>query len=303
MATNQKGTVEAIPEENDTEYLSPVDIGGQKVNLDFDTGSSDLWVFSTDLPQTSTTNHRLYDKSKSQTFQAMEGSKFLIRYGDGSGATGTVGMDVVNVGGASFPQQPVQLATQVSGQFVQDKNNDGLMGLAFSKLNTVKPQQAKTFFDNVKDSLAEPVFTADLRKNATGAYTFGSIDRSKFKGDLTYVPVNTTMGFWQFSSEKFAVAGGQQQAATPGGQAIADTGTTLILADAKIVQGYYQNIQGAQNNKTMGGVTVPCDAKLPDLDLDVGGAYMARVAGDNINFAPLGNGRESPTTPASEESC
>ena len=40
-ATND-GTVAANPEEYDSAYLSPVTIGGQLVNLDFDTGSSDL---------------------------------------------------------------------------------------------------------------------------------------------------------------------------------------------------------------------------------------------------------------------
>jgi len=38
------GTVAAAPEPNNAEYLSPVTIGGQQVTLDFDTGSSDLYV-------------------------------------------------------------------------------------------------------------------------------------------------------------------------------------------------------------------------------------------------------------------
>lgn len=38
------GTVAAVPEPNAAEYLSPVNIGGQTVTLDFDTGSSDLYV-------------------------------------------------------------------------------------------------------------------------------------------------------------------------------------------------------------------------------------------------------------------
>lgn len=38
----QDGTVSATPEQFDSEYLSPVTIGGQTVNLDFDTGSADL---------------------------------------------------------------------------------------------------------------------------------------------------------------------------------------------------------------------------------------------------------------------
>ncbi|CEJ80023.1 Putative Eukaryotic aspartyl protease [[Torrubiella] hemipterigena] len=290
-ATNQTGKVDAVPEQNDKEFLAQVKIGGQPVTLDFDTGSSDLWVFNTQLNAQVTNGHSVYDPTASKTFQALNGAKFSISYGDGSGAAGNVGLDVVDVGGAVFDQQAIELATDVSQTFVRDQNNDGLMGLAFSSINTVKPQKQKTFFDNVMPSLAEPVFTADLRKGAAGAYEFGKIDTTKFQGDMTWVPINNKKGFWQFSSESFAVDGGQQQAGAQGGQAIADTGTTLLLADPTIVQGYYSKVQGAQNDKQSGGVTVPCDAQLPDLDLDIGGQYMARIKGSDLNFAPVSNGR------------
>ncbi|TWU72173.1 hypothetical protein ED733_000525 [Metarhizium rileyi] len=290
LATNQTGAVEAKPEKNEAEFISPVKIGGQMVNLDFDTGSSDLWVFSTQLNPALTNGHRVYDPSQSRTFRPMQGAQFRIKYGDGSQAVGNVGLDVVDVGGASFPQQAVQMATAVSDQFARDQNNDGLMGLAFSSINTVKPQQQRTFFDNVKGSLAEPVFTADLRKGSSGTYTFGSIDKSRFQGPLTWIPVNNTKGFWQFTSESFAVNGGQPQPASSGGQAIADTGTSLMLADPKMVMAYYAQVQGARNNAQMGGFTFPCNAQLPDLDVDVGGVYMAKVFGKDVNFAEVGNG-------------
>lgn len=41
-AANNDGTVAANPQQYDSEYLCPVTIGGQTLNLDFDTGSSDL---------------------------------------------------------------------------------------------------------------------------------------------------------------------------------------------------------------------------------------------------------------------
>jgi aspergillopepsin I len=41
-AAASSGTVTATPEQYDAEYLCPVSIGGQTLNLDFDTGSADL---------------------------------------------------------------------------------------------------------------------------------------------------------------------------------------------------------------------------------------------------------------------
>jgi aspergillopepsin I len=42
LAAATGGSVAATPEQYDSEYLCPVTIGGQTLNLDFDTGSADL---------------------------------------------------------------------------------------------------------------------------------------------------------------------------------------------------------------------------------------------------------------------
>ncbi|KAI0871926.1 aspartic peptidase domain-containing protein [Hypoxylon argillaceum] len=284
--TNGTGLVVNTPEANDVEYLSPVNIGGQVVNLDFDTGSSDLWVFNTQLSGAATDGHALFDPSSSATFKLMQNAQFQISYGDGSGAEGNVGTDVVNIGGAEVKAQAVELATAVSQSFIDDTATDGLLGLAFSTINTVQPQQQKTFFDNVMSSLEEPLFTADLRAGANGAYEFGTIDTSKFTGDMTFVAVNNTQGFWQFTSDQFAVDGGKAQTSVAGNQAIADTGTTLLLADPAVATAYYAQVDGAQNDAQQGGFTIPCDATLPDLQVAIGDA-MATVKGTDLNFAPV----------------
>lgn len=281
------GIVVATPEIGDTEYLSQVNIGGQTMTMDFDSGSSDLWVFSTQLSTAAQSGHQNYDSTKSTSFKTMTGATWSISYGDGSGAAGNVGTDTVNIGGATVTGQAIEMATAVSASFISDTQSNGLVGLAYSKLNTVRPTSQKTFFDNaMSQGLAMPVFTADLRKAAAGSYEFGNIDSTKFNGSLTWAPINTTQGFWQFSSEKFTVGDGAATA-VPNGQAIADTGTTLMLADTNIVNGYYSKVQGAINNQTIGGVTFPCTATLPDLAVDIGGTYMAIIRGDDINYAPV----------------
>lgn len=70
--------------------------------------------------------------------------------------------DKVTVGGLTVASQAVEVAQKVSSSFTADSTIDGLLGLAFSTLNTVSPTPQKTFFDNAKASLDSPVFTADL---------------------------------------------------------------------------------------------------------------------------------------------
>lgn len=219
----------------------------------------------------------------------MNGATFSITYGDGSGAAGTVGTDTVNIGGAVVQKQAVEIADKVTGSFVQDTASNGLVGLAFSKLNTVQPQQQKTFFDNIAGQLAEPVMTASLKSDSSaGSYQFGVIDQAKFTGNLANVSVDNTNGFWEFNSAAFSVGNnGTMQAITQSPTAIADTGTTLMLVSPEVATAYYAQVQGAQMSQQAGGYVFPCDAALPTLSIAVGDKNMATVPASVINFSKV----------------
>jgi Eukaryotic aspartyl protease len=224
----------------------------------------------------------------------MKGSTFNISYGDGSFSRGPVVTDTVDIGGATVNQQAIGIPNTVSDSFAQDVHSNGLVGLGFSKINTIKPQKQKTFFDNVLPDLSQPVFTASLKSGAAGAYEFGNIDNTQFQGQLTTVPVDNSRGFWQFPSAQFAVGNDAMQTAAGGsGTAIADTGTSLMLVDANIVNAYYAQVQGAQKSTAVGGVIFPCDTTLPDLKVAVGDNYVATISGKLMNFARAGTDNRS----------
>ncbi|KAI9375273.1 aspartic protease pep1 [Aspergillus egyptiacus] len=271
------GSAVTTPEENDIEYLTPVTVGDSVLNLDIDTGSADLWVFSDELPSAQQVGHSVY--SPSNNASKMSGYTWEISYGDGSSAGGDVYRDTVTLGNIAAPAQAVEAAQHISQQFIQDQNNDGLLGLAFSSINTVQPTSQLTFFDSVKAQLDEPLFAVTLKHQAPGSYDFGYIDDSKYTGSLTYTPVDSSDGFWMFG----ATSNGSSFDAIP------DTGTTLIMIEPTIADAYYAQVEGAEDSFWYGGYIFPCDAELPDFTVTIDG-YDAVVPGKHIKYAPIDTG-------------
>lgn len=191
--------------------------------------------------------------------------------------------DKVPIGQVTATSQAVEAATSVSSQFTQDTDNDGLVGLAFSSINTVEPKAQNTFFDTVKSSLAKPIFAADLRAGAAGSYDFGFVDDSKYTGDLDYTDVDNSRGFWMFNANGYAIGDSSKSTSLDG---IADTGTTLLMLPDNVVSAYYAQVDGAQMDEQQGGYTFDCDATLPDFSLVINGNKHT-TPGKYINYAPV----------------
>ena len=194
----------------------------------------------------------------------------------------------MTVGGTTVKGQCVELAKKVSSAFVSDAA-DGLIGMAFSSINTVQPEQQNTFFDNAQGSLDSPLFAAYLPANADGAYDFGATDSSKYSGTIKYTTVDSSNGFWEYPSPNYKV--GSKTYSQSGYTAISDTGTTLLLMGDTAVDNYYAQVSGAQYDSSQQGYVFDCSATLPSLSIKIGSTNYATVPGKAINFQDLGNGQ------------
>ncbi|KAI1628267.1 aspartic peptidase domain-containing protein [Exophiala viscosa] len=272
------GEVTATDQQNDSLYTCPVAIGtpAQTLNLDFDSGSSDLWCWSTELSkstQSAGKGHTIFDPSKSSTFKTSSGSTWQIQYGDSSSASGTVGTDNIEIGNITVKNQAIELANKLSSQFTQDASSDGLLGLAFGSINTVKPTAVKTPVENMiaQDDIpsSAELFTVYLGSikdaNEESFYTFGQIDESIIPSgsSIAYTPVDNSQGFWTFSSTSASVNGKTIQLS--GNTAIADTGTTLLLTSDSVCEAIYGAIPGAKQDTTQQGWVFPADTAESDL--------------------------------------
>ncbi|CAA9960985.1 Aspartic protease pepB [Pyrenophora teres f. maculata] len=262
----------------DTSYLTPVNVGGTVLQMQLDTGSPDLWVYSSLQSPTVLRGHDFYTVNPAKI---LSGATWDIDYDDGSRAFGKVYIDTVTIGGITATSQAVEAAITVSGNINDDVNIDGLVGLAFSTGNTVKPKIQKTFFDNIKSQLTKPLFAVQLKYRGAGTFQFGFIDSTKYTGPITYAPVDSSDGNWIFTASGYSIGSGAttQRPITT----LVDTGTTLVFLDDSIVKDYYSHVSGSQNSEAAGGYIVPCSATLSNFSIVVGGVKQT-IPGTHIKW-------------------
>ncbi|KAK8231321.1 aspartic peptidase domain-containing protein [Phyllosticta paracitricarpa] len=265
----------------DTAYMIPLLIGNSNLWINVDTGSADLWASSTLQPANQTKNHNTYDPS---TGVLQKNLTWGLTYLDGSYAKGIVYNDTLAMSAQKFPNQVVGVALNMSSSFI-NAAYDGLMGLGFSNLNSVRPTKQKTFFESVKSTLAAPLFTSLLRRNAIGSYTFGYIDPKSYNGSISYVPVVNTSGWWQFQASNYRV-GTSGTVVSKSFGAVVDTGTTLLALPNDVVTAYWNTVAKATYSSTWGAWIYPCSTKLPTFTLFAPGANMT-VPGSYLNYGQV----------------
>lgn len=266
---NNKSGLVPLTNFMDAQYYGPIAIGTppQEFNVIFDTGSSNLWVPSTNCHSIACYFHRKYDSSQSSSY-VKNGTAFKIRYGSGP-VEGYVSQDVLTVGNMDIENQLFGETTQEPGLVFAFGRFDGIFGLGYQEIsvNGIKPP----FYRMVEQGLiSEPIFSVWMGKQGEalgGELIFGAVNPGRFTGSMHWAPV-IRKGYWEVKLESAFFTGENKNAwkAKPSRAAI-DTGTSLIAMPVADAEALHAQIPGAQKAPQGNTWTIPCDAisKMPTI--------------------------------------
>ncbi|KAK8862977.1 aspartic peptidase domain-containing protein [Apiospora arundinis] len=304
--------LQAVSVDGDEYFIAPVGIGSppQQLYLDFDTGSSDSWVFSTDTDVSEVKGQTIYDPLKSSTAVLLPNTTWEIVYGDFSSSSGIVYKDTLSLGSMNIVNMTIESAQDVSSTFTKDFKMSGLLGLAWPSIAQTMPVQ-DVLLDYLPQMLKEPLFTVDLRHNSDkGSYNFGFIDHNLHGSQIQYINIDNSEGFWGVQMTGYAISGQdvRYEFSTPK-SVIVDTGTTLFYAPQSAVEDYFRAVPNANFSDDAYGYILPCNSTPPDFIWEIGDVtgerIVGRIPGSYIAYQSLTDavGEDEPWDPSFEGQC
>ena len=221
-----------------TQYFITASLGTppQDFTLVPDTGSSNLWVYSSDCRSIPCRTHSTFDSSASSTFTA-NGEAFDIEYGSG-GVHGVVGNDVAQFGGATA-EMGFGLVSKVSGATFYVSQMDGILGLAYG---TISVDQLPTFVDS--DNETDKSFSFYLHNNPEQSYmVMPGYESEGYTLKGTHNVIEET--YWNLNFTSMTGPNGTQK--LDGVKAAIDSGTSLIMGSNTVIQPLIEGITVEQD--------------------------------------------------------
>ncbi|KAH8916418.1 acid protease [Atractiella rhizophila] len=274
---------------NDVLWAGTISIGtpAQKFLIDFDTGSSDLWVAHTNCTTGGCANTHIkkYNPAKSSTSSKKSGT-FEIEYGDHSSSKGPIFTDTVSVAGIKVTKQYLSAVTTESASFVDDPQ-DGILGLAFESISSLGQ---RPYFESAiaQKSVKTKQFSFALKHTGSELY-IGGTNKNLYTGAIHWADV-VEESYWVIK-HKIKVANKVVFEMS----AIVDSGTTLVIAPPAYATKIYNHIPGSKactastcGSGSDGFYIYPCASK-PKVSVSAGGTTWA-ISNDNFNLGVLQTG-------------
>jgi len=275
---------EPLTDENQEDWTGTIGIGTPEQNflIDFDTGSSDLWVPSSSCSSSVCSSKTQYTSSASST-SAQQSGTFSIQYGDGSTVSGPVYTDTVTVAGVKVTGQTFSAVTTLSDSFSNDPI-DGILGLGLSGLSNLN---ADPFFVSAfkQGAVSQNEFSFKLASSGSSLF-LGGADSSAFTGTSEFHALSSNNGFWQIGGASAFVG---STSAVSGFDTIIDSGTTIMYGPPSAVQSLYAKVPGATLfDSSNGFYSFPCSS-VPSISFSWGGKNWA-ISAANFNLGSTQDG-------------
>ncbi|VDC04081.1 unnamed protein product [Peniophora sp. CBMAI 1063] len=280
----------------DVSYFASVSVGtpAQTFDVVMDTGSSDLWIETTECTNCPQGNAQLNTGQSSSISTSSNSVSFS--YGQGQ-AQGTMATDTVSLAGFTISSQTFGAVTQIFDNVVPNTAS-GIMGLAFQSLARTG---ATPFWQALLNGnqLSNPEFSVYLARNQQrvsssssandgGSITFGGRNTSLFQGDVEFqnFPNGVGNAFWYQNVASLTVNG--NSVGINSGLAAIDTGTTLLGGPSDSVSDFWGQVSGSQSIG-QGMYSYPCSTSL-NVTISFGGRSYP-INPNDLNFGRIGNGQ------------
>ncbi|KAK0235770.1 aspartic peptidase domain-containing protein [Armillaria nabsnona] len=268
---------------NDIGYYGPVELGNPPslFQLLMDTGSADMWVGAEDCrcdDGGTCGNHSFLGPHSSKSFVGTNES-WIIWYGTGE-VSGFLAHDVVSIMGSTLEPHKFGVAQNESADFTAYELAfylffpfihvscfrdsipfDGLLGLAQTAASRQKTRtvvEALYETRQIEDAVVSFKISRAADEKNDGELMLGGMNLSKFQPDTAVTVKNeNNRGFWEVPLDDIMVNG--ESLGLLNRSAVLDTGSTLILAQAKDVASIHQRIPGARFDQ--GSWIIPCQTR------------------------------------------
>ena len=258
-------------------YLTNLSIGSNKdkVVVSIDTGSSELWVMSSDvscatvdqlhaedaptIPNIFNDLTEEYACTENGTFNVKESTSyhflsddFSIAFADGSVATGQYGRDNVGVGNVTIQglKMGVANASSIDVGILGIKRND-----EYDNFITLLKKQGYI------TSAQYAIYMNDKKGNTL----FGAVDGSKYQGDLTTTRMEHSA--IQINKVSLSLSNNDTSIQSDNQDVIFDTGSTFSTFPTNWIKAIGESINGTYDNNEM-AYQVPCKSTLNDINFN-----------------------------------
>ena len=247
----------------DAQYYGEIGIGTppQTFKVVFDTGSSNLWVPSSNCYSIACYLHDTYHAGESSTYKK-NGTKISIQYGSGA-VSGYLSQDTVTWGGMSgvnitFGEMTeMNQATWIAGRF------DGILGMAWKRISEdgITPVYESFYRQKVIEDNSFAFFLTKEADELGSILTLGGYDSSLSKNQWHYVDL-VEEWYWMIQIDSIYVGSSKVGASNIRG--IVDSGTSTLAGAENLIE---------EINSILGEVKDDCSNlnTLPSVTFVIGG--------------------------------